>query len=310
MMKLQEQFVQSVCFYFKEEGKAWLQKLPDIIKYCEQKWMLKIGEPYHLSINYVAPAKLESGKEVVVKFSIPGVAFLDEVESLRLFNHHGMVQVIDFDRERGIIILEKLTPGYTLATVKNDELACRIAAGVLKKLSISSPNNNRLQTTAIREKSLKATLAENEDGYGPLSSHTLKTAVTLFTKLNQSITHYKLLHGDFHHYNVLASGEADWVAIDPKGLLGETEYDVIQFLLNCLPEKEVYEVTSKRIDIFTKGLQLNKERLLLWGYCHTVLATSWSVEGSNYSKPFYQMIEIFERMYKETYDKEIAQYTI
>lgn len=309
-MKLQEQFVQSICFYFKEEGKAWLQQLPEIVRYCEQKWSLTIEDPYSLSINYVAPAKLVSGKEVVVKLSIPRTEFLDELESLRLFNHHGMVQVIDFDKEKGIIILEKISPGYTLAKIKNDELACRIAARVLKKLSISAPLKTRLQTTAIREKSLRATVVEHEDGYGPLSSQTLKTSLNLFTKLNQSISKYKLLHGDFHHYNVLASEEDDWVAIDPKGLLGETEYDVIQFLLNCLPEENVYEVTKKRVDILTEELHLNQERLLLWGYCHTVLATSWSVEGSDYSQSFYQMIEIFERIYKESYGKEVAQYTM
>ncbi|WP_226657200.1 aminoglycoside phosphotransferase family protein [Guptibacillus hwajinpoensis] len=308
-MEYQEQFVQSVRFYFQEEGEEWIQELPELIHYCEQNWSLKMEDPYSLSINYVAPAKRESGKEVVVKLSIPGTEFLDELESLSLFNHHGMVQVIDFNIEKGIIILEKLSPGYTLATVENDELACRIAAGVLKKLSISAPSNTRIQTTAIREESLRATLVQNEEGYGPLSSHVLRTSLSLFTKLNQSIVHYKLLHGDFHHYNVLASGNA-WTAIDPKGLLGEVEYDLIQFLLNRLPEKDVYDVTKNRVDILTNELNLNKERLLLWGYCHTVLATSWSVEGSDYSKPFYQMIEIFERMYKEAYGKEVAQYTM
>ncbi|PFG13755.1 aminoglycoside phosphotransferase family protein [Bacillus sp. es.036] len=306
-MKFQEQFVQSVCFYFKEEGKVWLQKLPEIIRYCEQKWSLKMEDPYHLSINYVAPAKLESGKEVVVKLSIPGADFLDELESLRLFTHHGMIKVIAFDKEKGIIILEKLSPGHTLATVENDEQACREAGLVMKKFSIPAPSKTRIQTTAVREKSLRDTVVQNVDGYGPLSSHVLRTSLSLFTKLNQSIAQYKLLHGDFHHYNVLASGNA-WIAIDPKGLIGEVEYDLIQFLLNRLPEKDVYEVTKNRVDILTKDLNLDKERFLLWGYCHTVLATSWTVEGDNYNKRFYQMIEIFEKLYIKTYGIEVGQY--
>lgn len=307
-MKFQEQFVQSVCFYFKKEGKGWLQKLPEIIRYCEQKWSLKLESPYPLSINYVAPGKLWDGTNVVVKISIPGTDFLDELESLRLFDCYGMVQVIDFDEESGIIILEKLSPGHTLATVESDEEACRVAAHVIKKLSIPAPSKTRLQTTAIRETSLRDIVVQNESGYGPLSSHILKTSLSLFTKLNQSISQYKLLHGDFHHYNVLASENA-WVAIDPKGLLGEMEYDLIQFLLNKLPEKNVYEVTQRRVDIFTKELNLDKERLLLWGYCHTVLATSWTVEGDNYDKRFYQMIEILEKMYFNTYGREVGQYT-
>ena len=41
-----------------------------------------------------------------------------------------------------------------------------------------------------------------------------------------------LVHGDFHHHNILAS-ERGYLAIDPKPMLGEPEYDV-PFLWNPL----------------------------------------------------------------------------
>jgi streptomycin 6-kinase len=44
-MKLQEHFIRSVRLYFKEKGEAWLQELPNIIDYCEQKWSMKMSEP-------------------------------------------------------------------------------------------------------------------------------------------------------------------------------------------------------------------------------------------------------------------------
>ena len=34
-----------------------------------------------------------------------------------------------------------------------------------------------------------------------------------------------LVHGDFHHHNILAAGERH-VAIDPKPMLGEPEFDI------------------------------------------------------------------------------------
>jgi streptomycin 6-kinase len=100
-----------VRLYFKEQGEAWLQNLPNLIHYSEQKWSTKIKEPYSLSINYVAPAKMKDETEVVVKICIPGKGFLDELEALQLFWEKGIVQLIDSDKENGIIILEQLSPG-------------------------------------------------------------------------------------------------------------------------------------------------------------------------------------------------------
>jgi streptomycin 6-kinase len=302
IMKLQKHFVQSVRLYFKEQGEAWLHKLPNLIHYCEQKWSMKIKEPYSLSINYVAPATMLDGTEVVVKVCIPGEGYLDELEALQLFGGKGIVQLIDSDKENGIIVLERLSPGHTLGEVTDDEEACRLAADVNKKLSIPAPAHTRIPTTIVREEKLRILVDEHTNGVGPISQQTLERALTIFTYLNQTIEKHFLLHGDFHHYNVLASGEGAWTAIDPKGLIGEIEYDLIQYMLNKLPNQGVYEAIQKRVEIFTKELNLDKERLLLWGYCHTVLATSWTVDhDKSYDESFYQGIEIFEKLYKANF---------
>jgi streptomycin 6-kinase len=64
---------------------------------------------------------------------------------------------------------------------------------------------------------------------------------------------------------------------------------LIQYMLNKLPHEGV------------KELNLDKERLLLWGYCHTVLATSWTVDEETYDVSFYQGIEIFEKLYETNF---------
>jgi streptomycin 6-kinase len=309
IMKLQKHFVQSVRLYFKEQGEAWLQNLPNLIHYCEQKWSMKIKEPYSLSINYVAPAKMKDETEVVVKICIPGEGFLDELEALQLFWEKGIVQLIDSDKENGIIILEQLSPGYTLAEITDDEEACRIAAEVIKNLSFPAPVHTRILTTKEREEKLRILEDEHPNGVGPISQQTLQRALRIFTYLNQTTEQHFLLHGDFHHYNVLASGEGSWTAIDPKGLIGEIEYDLIQYLLNKLPKQGVYDVIEKRVEIFINKLNLDKRRLLLWGYCHTVLATSWTVvDDKTYDESFYQGIEIFEKLYEENFGAGIGTY--
>ncbi|MCM3409681.1 aminoglycoside phosphotransferase family protein [Metabacillus litoralis] len=299
-MNLQKHFVQTVKKYFKEQGKAWLKNLPKVIHYCEQRWSIKIKDPYPLSINYVAPA-ITKESELVVKICIPEEGYFSELEALQLFGKEKkkMVQLIDCDKEHGILLLEKLSPGYTLAEVEDDEESCRIAASVLKNLIFPSPVHSRIGTTKDREENLREIVNNHKKGIGPISQQTLEKALGIFTYLNATAKQHFLLHGDFHHYNILACQEREWVAIDPKGLIGEIEYDLIQFLLNKLPDQRMYEVIEKRVDIFTKELNLNKKRLLLWGYCHTVLATSWTVKNDEtYDKAFFQCIEIFEKLYE------------
>ncbi|MRG85779.1 aminoglycoside phosphotransferase family protein [Salinibacillus xinjiangensis] len=303
-MKLQEQFVKSVRLYFQEKGEAWLKELPNLIEFCEQNWSLKLQEPYSLSVNYVAPAVRNDGKEVVVKICIPGEGFLDELEALRLYKGKGMVRLIDFDQNYGILLLEKLSPGITLAKkIDCDEEACQIAAKVMQKLSTPAPAHTRIPTTKIREENLRNIIKRHPDGLGPISKKELKKALHIFTYLNETMQKPMLLHGDFHHYNILASGEEEWTAIDPKGLIGEVEYDLIQFMLNKLPDYGMKQLIAKRVEIFTNELNLNKERLLLWGYCHTVLATAWTVDGEEFEENFYQGISVFKQLFDVQYGK-------
>ncbi|WP_216831124.1 aminoglycoside phosphotransferase family protein [Alkalihalobacterium elongatum] len=300
-MELQLQFVQNVKHCFNELGKKWLDELPNIIKYCEEKWSLQIQKPYTLSINYAAPAKLLNGKEVVVKLCLPGDEFLGELEALQLLQKRGIVRLIDADTERGVMVLEKITPGHALADMNEDEDACLIAARVFRTLITRVPTITKISTTKDREKKLREIFSEHRNGIGPITKDTLEKALKLFHYLNKTTKESWLLHGDFHPYNILLCKDGSWKAIDPKGLIGEAEYDLIQYLLNKLPEEGAYDVMRKRVDIFTHELQLDKKRLLLWGYCHAVLATSWTVDGDNYSRSFYQGIMIFEKLYEESF---------
>ncbi len=71
-----------------------------------------------------------------------------------------------------------------------------------------------------------------------------------------------LVHGDFHHHNLLASG-AGYVAIDPKPMLGEPEYDVASFLWNPLSYRMRRDVTERRIAAFAEA-GLDEQRIRAW----------------------------------------------
>jgi streptomycin 6-kinase len=71
-----------------------------------------------------------------------------------------------------------------------------------------------------------------------------------------------LVHGDFHHHNLLSSGTG-YVAIDPKPMLGEPEYDVASFLWNPLGYRMRRDVTDRRLAAFASA-GLDDWRMRAW----------------------------------------------
>ena len=66
-----------------------------------------------------------------------------------------------------------------------------------------------------------------------------------------------LVHGDFHHHNLLSHGDG-WVVIDPKPMVGEPEFDVPTFLWNPIGNQPTTESVERWIGAFANaGLDAN-----------------------------------------------------
>ena len=90
-----------------------------------------------------------------------------------------------------------------------------------------------------------------------------------------------LLHGDLQHYNVLFDGVRGWTAIDPKGVVGELEYEVGALLRNPIEQPALFTKRStieRRLEILCGALNLNRSRALRWSFAQAVLSAIWDVE--------------------------------
>src|SRR3981189_619035 len=104
---------------YGEEGRAWLDRLPAILVACQDRWGLTIGDPVgNLSFNYVAPAVLADGTEVILKTGL-NAEFPSQPEALRHFDGHGMVQLLAYDEHDAAMLMERLKPGMSLRTVED-----------------------------------------------------------------------------------------------------------------------------------------------------------------------------------------------
>ncbi|MFC4425679.1 aminoglycoside phosphotransferase family protein [Deinococcus navajonensis] len=87
------------------------------------------------------------------------------------------------------------------------------------------------------------------------------------------------LHGDLHHGNVLHSAARGWLAIDPKGLIGERSFDFANLL--CNPSLDVARRPgrlARQATVIATEAGLDRTQLLRWVTAYAGLSAAWHLE--------------------------------
>src|SRR5579863_3230369 len=90
------------------ERKAWMNRLPVLLRHLEARWSLRVGEPFdHTgSCSWVASATRANGEPAVLKLAMPHMEGQDEILGLRFWDGNGTVQLLEADLESGAMLLE------------------------------------------------------------------------------------------------------------------------------------------------------------------------------------------------------------
>jgi len=91
-----------------------------------------------------------------------------------------------------------------------------------------------------------------------------------------------LLHGDLHQDNILSAEREPWLAVDPKGVIGEPVFETGALLRNFWPDilsiPNPKSLMARRIDQLSAELGFDRERIYDWGFSQAVLSVLWSIE--------------------------------
>lgn len=265
-----------------DAGRIWLTQLPETLAACAEKWDLELHPPFgELSYNYVAPAT-HDGLPVVLKAGVPSREIISEIEALRAFEGNGMVRLLNADPDLGIMLLECLQPGSILSDLDDDEEITHCAISVLKRLCRPAPDGCRFTTVsewALR--SFGVTRDELGSDYAPLPVDLIDEARGIFVELAAPAGQQFLIHGDFHPQNILRSERDDWLAIDPKGVVGDPLFDVAVFV--CEGPRRPTELNreaflARRMDQTGEELKVDRGLIAQWCLAHRVLSGCWSFQ--------------------------------
>ena len=232
-----------------------------------RKWGLELGEPFAFShVSYVARAG-----DAVVKVAWGGdTESLHEGDALELWEGEGAVRLLN--RSGRALLEERAVPGTDLSVLP-DEDATAIAVDLALKLWRRAGSPFRPVAPEVQRWLHNADREDRE---------LVPLARKLFAELDPAAPW--LVHGDFHHHNILRRGD-QFVAIDPKPYLADREYDVPSFLWNPRGNQmEDRQLTERLIAAFVAA-GLDDFRIRAW----TVIRGAYL--RPDYTDPIRALIE-------------------
>jgi streptomycin 6-kinase len=228
--------------------------------------------------NSVLAFGRRDGQPVVVKIIKSRSDEWKSGQILDAFEGRGVVRV--HDSVDGALLLERLIPGDSLvgmAVNESDDTATAILAATIGRMSPREVIGT-VPTAKDWGMAFERYRASHDD---QVPVHLLSHAERLYADLCESQTRVRLLHGDLHHDNVILDHDRGWLAIDPKGVIAEPEYEVGAALRNPFARPGLFAdpaTIRRRVDRFAADLALDAARVLLWAFAQGVLSALWTVE--------------------------------
>ena len=269
-------------------GKQWLKSLPEITNTLGSKWQLGNIKPVeNMSWNYVAKAKSATHGSVVLKVSCDEKFIHDEMKALKHFSEHGMVELIEYDADCHAMLLHQAIPGRSLRHIYLDAIESTInyyGTIVNQLVSVHKQNHSNFKPVSDWLKVF------NRTDKSKLPAGLLDRAIDLKNKLLASSGEAFVLHGDLHHGNILSDGDS-WMAIDPKGIVGEVGFEAACFDFihkSELGNSDVSRIFEQRSKLLASVLNIDHERLKDWVFVRLILGACWMLEDGGKADLFLE----------------------
>jgi streptomycin 6-kinase len=300
-MAIPESFQQSMFRYYGQKGLDWLGTLPSLLDEFSQRWSLTLLPPFEpLSYNYIVPAITAESRDTVLKTGFPNPELLTEIYALRHYAGQGSAQLLESNTEKQIMLLERIRPGKNLFDLDDDQQSTLIAAQLMQQLWKPVAEEQLFPTVSHWMRNLFDLQPQNT----PIDNRLIAIAQQLTEALLDSEANVVLLHGDLHHWNILSAGRQPWLAIDPKGIVGEPIFDVCALLRNPVSRitsiPDFADTTRRRLNILAEVLGFEKKSMLQFSLAQAVLSAQWSYEMGS---PDWQAFEVSAYVFYELLTK-------
>ncbi|MEV8372745.1 aminoglycoside phosphotransferase family protein [Kribbella sp. NPDC056861] len=255
-------------------GLAWIDALPDLIDRLLTQWSLvPSGAPMHGAVGIVVPVLRADGAAAVLKASFPHPGNLAEPKALATWAGRGAVRLLEHDAPAFATVLEKAGT-HSLRDVPDPFEQMAIAGALNRRLAVPAPEGFPslkavADTWATEIESRQRRLS------APLADRLVGRAVETSRELSQHQPN-SLVHGDLNFSNVLKADREPWLAIDPKGWVGDPAYDAVNLLRDRW--HTLTEPLGDLLTAFAEAAELDRHQVIRWVQACAVKDTLWSIE--------------------------------
>lgn len=275
---------QNIINIYGKQGEEWIANLPDIIDALAKHWNLSHFTPIdNKTFSYVAKAitNTNTNQPIVLKICCDEKSMTNEIQALKYFDGDGSIQLLDYHPKYNASLLQQAIPGTTLKTIYPTQIdyVMNCYVHTMKRLhSKHLPSKHSYQHIGEWLRTIDG-LTPNK----PCPAHLLEKAISLKNSLLATMTTEIFLHGDLHHDNILKNND-EWLAIDPKGIVGEPEFEIAAFDFMYVTELadniNVKDIFESRANLLAKKSGLNAQRIKNWVFVRLILMAAWHIEGN------------------------------
>ncbi|MEZ0070114.1 streptomycin 6-kinase [Streptacidiphilus sp. MAP12-20] len=270
-----------------DAGCEWLDALPGLAAAYLDRWELsleRVCEPGG-QISLVLLVRRADDTPAALKIGYPDPEGAQEHAALAHWDGHGAVRLLEAAPQDRAMLLERANGDVPLRSLPESK-AMLEALGALRLLWVAPPEGHPFTLVTDYVTDLREILARRREmpaaaELQPLVDEALELSAAL---LDDSTAREErlLLHGDYHHGNVLAAERSPWLAIDPKPLVGERAYDLAwlaQDRLETLAGSPGPQAAARRrLQRLAADAAVDPDRLRGWTLFRTVEAGLWSLD--------------------------------
>jgi streptomycin 6-kinase len=235
------------------KGRAWLDNWARIANRYLEEWELVPelepgSDPWSGHCAVVLPVACADGRPAVLKITAPHPEAAPEPDALALWDGNGAVELLDSAPENFVLLLERLDGDSSLAELPLAETT-DIWGSIMRRLSIAparaggpDPRWLSIPSVADQAEQWTDTLPLEWETLGrPFDRWLLEYALEV-CQLHGAVGRRRdqdvLVHSDLHYLNILPVLEhpRQFLAIDPKPVLGDAEFAVAPMLWNRIGE--------------------------------------------------------------------------
>ena len=272
---------------YGEATRPWIAAAPGVVEELLARWGLRTDGPAtNGSVSLVVPVARKDGIRAVLKLP-PQIEerFRGEAIAMRTWHGDGAARLLEHDPETAAMLLERLDPTTSLATIPDDMEAFQLMSELLARLDAIVAPPGLLTLSEVGTDILDRTDAALQL---PLPDSDRSLMVRCASALRDVLPEPgdRLLHGDLGPANVLGSERDDprepWLAIDPTPYAGDPCFELLMPLHHrwddAVATGDVHRAVQRRFDLMTEVMGLDRKRATAWTLGRVLNGMLWVID--------------------------------